>query len=80
MYFDEELAKLGCGDSGCMIQRPRGMATNGGCQCMKALRDCCRKDMETWRRFVMALSRYRQIVDVLARGKLIPEGEKGGEA
>lgn len=24
---------IGCGDSGCTIQRPSGMVTNGGCNC-----------------------------------------------
>lgn len=23
----------GCGDSGCVILRPRGLSTNGGCRC-----------------------------------------------
>lgn len=42
---DEKLAELraaveladkyvGCGDSACMFARPKGMATNGGCQCV----------------------------------------------
>lgn len=28
---------LGCGDSGCLIERPKGMATNGGCRCLEGI-------------------------------------------
>ena len=28
---------LGCGDSSCIFRKPRGMATNEGCRCFKAL-------------------------------------------
>ncbi len=24
---------FGCGDSSCMVKKPKGMATNGGCRC-----------------------------------------------
>jgi hypothetical protein len=27
------LLDLGCSDGGCCIRKPRGMHTNGGCQC-----------------------------------------------
>ena len=30
----EKVPVLGCGDSSCSFQRPRGMATNGGCRCV----------------------------------------------
>lgn len=26
---------LGCGDSGCSVEKPTGMATNGGCRCLR---------------------------------------------
>ena len=29
-----ELRKLGCTDGGCVISRPSGMVTNGGCHCV----------------------------------------------
>lgn len=28
---------LGCGDGGCVIERPRGQHTNGGCRCLMGL-------------------------------------------
>lgn len=30
-----DLIGLGCGDNSCVIERPQGMATNGGCTCGK---------------------------------------------
>ena len=32
--IDEQIAALSCGDNSCMMARPRGMATNGGCRCV----------------------------------------------
>jgi hypothetical protein len=29
----------GCGDSSCIIARPLGMHTNGGCRCLKSIDD-----------------------------------------
>jgi len=28
---------VGCSDSNCILQRPTGMATNGGCRCQREL-------------------------------------------
>lgn len=28
---------LGCGDGGCVVERPKGMHTNGGCRCLMSL-------------------------------------------
>ena len=28
---------LGCGDGGCVVERPTGMHTNGGCRCLQEL-------------------------------------------
>lgn len=28
-----DMAVTGCGDSGCIVQDPKGMHTNGGCRC-----------------------------------------------
>ena len=28
----------GCGDSGCIVKKPSGMATNGGCTCTKHIK------------------------------------------
>lgn len=30
---------LGCGDNSCLIQRPKGQATNGGCRCFDNITD-----------------------------------------
>lgn len=68
-FYDDELAALACGDGGCVIQRPRGMHTNGGCHCLATLEPYERA------RITKALWRYRQIVDVLANAKLIPKDE-----
>jgi hypothetical protein len=27
----------GCGDNSCVLHKPHGMATNGGCQCVKSM-------------------------------------------
>lgn len=32
--IDERLKAIACGDSACVVRRPRGMATNRGCRCM----------------------------------------------
>jgi hypothetical protein len=32
----KKLAK-GCGDNSCLVKKPVGMATNGGCRCFKWL-------------------------------------------
>lgn len=29
----------GCGDGGCIVQKPRGMHTNGGCDCLSDIRN-----------------------------------------
>ena len=29
---------LGCGANGCVVERPRGPGTNGGCKCLLDLR------------------------------------------
>jgi hypothetical protein len=65
-FHDEELAALACGDGGCIIQRPQGQHTNGGCHCLDAIRDPYAR-MKVFK----ALHRYRQIVDVLANAKLV---------
>lgn len=26
---------IGCGDNSCMFEKPKGMATNGGCSCLE---------------------------------------------
>jgi len=43
----------GCGDNSCVIHKPTGMATNGGCQCLKALSSDQRRE------FVKGLGRLR---------------------
>ncbi len=32
--IDQELAALACSDGGCVVRRPSGMHTNGGCDCL----------------------------------------------
>ena len=34
--FGYELSDEGCGDSACLVKKPKGMATNGGCRCIRA--------------------------------------------
>lgn len=34
--LDRERSEHGCGDSSCVVQRPQGMSTNGGCRCGRA--------------------------------------------
>lgn len=51
-----DLSGLGCGDNSCVIQRPSGMGTNGGC--------CC--DERTLRRAVMILRAELDLVKARA--------------
>jgi len=30
----ERLRRLGCSDHGCVVSKPKGMGTNGGCKCL----------------------------------------------
>ena len=33
-FYDDMMNRLGgCSDGGCVIKRPKGMHTNGGCRC-----------------------------------------------
>ena len=54
---------LGCGDGGCVVERPTGMHTNGGCKCLMDL------PMDTRRRVRAAFKRLR---DKLATAKAQP--------
>lgn len=40
------LEQLGCGDSSCVVRRPRGMAPNGGCRCDERT---LRQAVQAWR-------------------------------
>ncbi len=33
---------IGCGDNSCLIAKPKGMATNGGCRCFNGMRQADR--------------------------------------
>ena len=33
LIISEQLGGLGCGNHGCVINPPTGLATNGGCMC-----------------------------------------------
>ena len=60
----------GCGDSSCLIEKPKGMATNGGCRCFDVFPSRrkgrvlymafarLRKELELQRRTVGVLARY----------------------
>lgn len=37
--------KYGCGDNSCMIHKPIGMGTNGGCRCFKVMSFQDRQDL-----------------------------------
>jgi hypothetical protein len=67
-FHDDELAELACGDGGCIIQRPQGMHTNGGCHCLDSIRNP--GDRVAIRK---AMLRYREIVSVLAAAKLVKD-------
>jgi len=51
---------LGCGDSGCSVERPRGMATNGGCRCFYLHQIDPDKLRDHGRKLHLALQRLRQ--------------------
>jgi hypothetical protein len=50
--FDEDLARIGgCTDGGCVIVKPRGMHTNGGCKCPR--------DQIKMQHYIQAVNRMR---------------------
>lgn len=53
--------EYGCGDNSCVVHKPHGMATNGGCQCLKAL------SFEERRAFLRALNTIRADAVTLLR-------------
>lgn len=50
--LDRERSEHGCGDSSCVVQRPQGMSTNGGCRCgraaLRAALQKARKELDEW--------------------------------
>lgn len=38
-----EIGENGCGDNSCMIKKPNGMGTNGGCRCFSHIRNTADK-------------------------------------
>ena len=50
---------IGCGDSSCVIEKPKGMATNGGCRCFTA-----RGDFDTKHRHRLQRSHYRMLARI----------------
>lgn len=37
--IEADLRAMACSDGGCAVLRPRGMATNGGCRCVRRMLD-----------------------------------------
>ncbi len=62
--IEEELSTLGCGNSGCAIYKPKGMATNGGCHCSyEGMRD-----HEMRRKIELALRLRQEQVKLMSTG------------
>jgi hypothetical protein len=59
LLIDDSPYLRGCTDGNCIIRKPVGMHTNGGCRCVKELQHAFRGQMDERRRFEGAL-RYRQ--------------------
>ena len=54
--FEASLDDIGgCGDSSCLVRKPVGMATNGGCRCFKS-------DSFMAKRMAMATRRFHSAV------------------
>lgn len=65
--FDAHMNIIGtCGDGGCVIVRPKGMHTNGGCR--------CHRDHMTMQRYIHATNQLREAVRAAA--SLGQEAEK----
>lgn len=61
-------AAAGCGDHGCLIAKPKGMATNGGrCSCLKGLP---RESERVVRRRILWLLRDRRRIREMAEAVL----------
>jgi hypothetical protein len=60
---------LGCGDGGCVVEKPRGMHTNGGCHCLMAL------DMGDRVRVMKRLRALRR-VEAAARSLIVAHHEE----
>lgn len=55
--FDATMTEIGsCGDGGCLVKKPVGMHTNGGCKCL-------RNDHFKAQRIAMAAWRLRNAVE-----------------
>ena len=73
-YYRDQLANIrrdpgdmpvtGCGDNSCILARPTGMATNGGCQCDPL---ALRQAVVYWRR--LAEFRLATICELRAKPK-----------
>lgn len=59
-------AGLGCGNGGCIVLKPRGMHTNGGCKCST--------DRMVMQRYAFAQNRFTAGV----RALIAQEGERDG--
>jgi hypothetical protein len=53
--LDNALAIIGgCGDGNCIVVKPKGQHTNGGCRCSQNFR--------TMQRFAFAMNQFRDVV------------------
>jgi hypothetical protein len=69
----------GCGDNSCVLHKPRGMATNGGCQCIKTMPVQTRRDflhaLNTLRAEAIGMGRFSAGVELEAELECARAGE-----
>jgi hypothetical protein len=39
---------MGCGDHGCLVQKPEGQGTNGGCRCFVGIEPYAKREYMMW--------------------------------
>lgn len=69
----------GCSDGGCIIRKPEGMHTNGGCGCERELRQAL--GLQDSRRFIHALrERQREVAELRGALESVKRYALGGES
>lgn len=54
--LDQRLAQIGgCGDGNCLVVRPKGMHTNGGCRCLREDKYKAERVVYNYQRFAKAI-------------------------
>jgi hypothetical protein len=59
----------GCGDSSCIVKRPVGMCTNGGCRCFSDLRYSKPDGMHKFILVQKLINASRQLIENANRGE-----------